>query len=272
MVRSPGWLAPFYFLGFQYPTASRNLFPLLVKIGPDSIRTTAVYSRYMRKHNREPEVMQFDAGARGGWIGPSDAKKVLLYMHGGAYVSSCHPMHVAILADLVTALLDKTSDFAVFLLEYGLVPRATYPDQLIQAATALKYLIDAKDLHPEDIFIAGDSAGGNLAIALIFHILHPHSAVPKITLAQGKKLGGAFLVSPWVTFNSDSISMKRNRDKDFPDADMLHDSAMLFQGDASIDNYIDPLNAQPDWWRDLIIHDICVVAGEYEIFRDDILK
>jgi hypothetical protein len=41
-----------------------------------------VYGEYMKKHNLDPEIIELDAGARGGWIGPSDSKRVLLYTHG----------------------------------------------------------------------------------------------------------------------------------------------------------------------------------------------
>jgi len=36
----------------------------------------------MNSHGEEPKIVTLSAGAAGGWLGPSDAKKVLLYFHG----------------------------------------------------------------------------------------------------------------------------------------------------------------------------------------------
>ena len=36
----------------------------------------------MKSQNLETEVVSLEAGARGGWIGSSNAKEVLLYFHG----------------------------------------------------------------------------------------------------------------------------------------------------------------------------------------------
>ncbi|KAL4863107.1 hypothetical protein BDV12DRAFT_31837 [Aspergillus spectabilis] len=247
----------------------RGLFALVNK--RNSISTMDVYGEYMKTHNLDPQIIDLDAGARGGWIGPSDSKRVLLYTHGGAYTCGCHPAHVEILAELVTAARQKGESFSVLFIEYGLAPRAKYPEQLIQAATALNYLLDSKDIDPDYIILGGDSAGANLAIALMSHILHPHPAVPYIQLPRGKKLAGAFLLSPWVDFSNEAPSLKSNYDKDCISETYLRASSSLFLGDAPTDNYNTPLRATSDWWQDLPLRDMCIVAGEYEMLRDNIV-
>ncbi|KAL5338258.1 Alpha/Beta hydrolase protein [Aspergillus crustosus] len=243
----------------------RGLFALVNK------STIDVYGEYMKKHGHVSEIIELDAGARGAWIGPPNPQRVLLYMHGGAYISGCHLSHVEILADLVTAARQKGEALSVLLLQYGLAPRAKYPEQLIQAATALKYLLDLKDIDPENIILGGDSAGANLAIALLSHLLHPHPAVPHIQLPQSKKLAGAVLLSPWINFGTEAESMTSNLDKDWISENYLRASSALFLGDAPIDNYNTPLTAPPDWWQNLPVHNLYSVAGEYEMLRDDVI-
>jgi acetyl esterase/lipase len=51
-----------------------------------------------------------------------------------------------------------------------------------------------------NIYVGGDSAGAHLAIAFLASISQPHPAASPINLL-GKKLAGAFLICPWVTFN-----------------------------------------------------------------------
>jgi acetyl esterase/lipase len=65
------------------------------------------------------------------------------------------------------------------------------------------------------VFVGGDSAGGNLALGLMSHILHPH---PKLSddlrIDLSAPLAGAILTSPWVKFPTDDDSVKRNAGSD----------------------------------------------------------
>jgi acetyl esterase/lipase len=83
---------------------------------------------------------------------------------------------------------------------YILAPEGVNPTQLRQAAAALTHLIDETDRSPANIFVSGDSAGGNLGLSLLSHILHPHPDVQDVKLDA--PLGGALRYSPWTGFNS----------------------------------------------------------------------
>lgn len=66
------------------------------------------------------------------------------------------------------------------------------------------------------IFIGGDSAGGNLALALLSHILHPHPQIEEgLRVQLSAPLAGAILTSPWIRFDTDYDSVKRNEGSDF---------------------------------------------------------
>jgi acetyl esterase/lipase len=68
----------------------------------------------------------------------------------------------------------------------------------------LSYLITKIGRSPYDILISGGSAGGNLAVAVLSHIPHPHPDVAPIKLQQ--PLLGTMLYSPWVSFKTDYSS------------------------------------------------------------------
>ena len=119
------------------------------------------------------------------------------------------------------------------------------------------------------LIVGGDSAGGNLALALMSHILHPDSRVPE--LAQANQLfKGVILLSPWVTFDQSAPAFKTNAKKDVLSGAALRKWSNAFMGDATQDNYTSPLDAPPHWWTGFPANDILVLAGGDEVFVDDI--
>ena len=66
--------------------------------------------------------------------------------------------------------------------------------------------------------------------------------------------------------------MKYNANKDYITADSLMQCAKAFlQEGQKVDNYITPLDAHEDWWKDLAVRDICVFMGRYELFAHDLV-
>ncbi|KAK5788575.1 hypothetical protein VI817_009533 [Penicillium citrinum] len=144
-----------------------------------------------------------------------------------------------------------------------------YPRQLQQASALLKYTLTTLGKQPEQILLAGDSAGGHLALALLSHILHPHPTVHPI------KLDGRFssvaLLSPWVTFDTGKTrSMRLNRYKDALAIPTLNAWSSTFIGNAPLDPYLQPLKAPENWFQGLPVQRVLVLAGGDEIFVDDI--
>jgi acetyl esterase/lipase len=118
------------------------------------------------------------------------------------------------------------------------------------------------------ILVGGDSAGGNLAIALISNVLHPHPAVPPLTL--NGQLAGLLLISPWVIFSTSAPSFEECEHKDIHGKAALHDWADDFASPADRNNYTEPLRADVSWWSGQCAKKILNLAGEYEMFRDDL--
>ena len=74
----------------------------------------------------------------------------------------------------------------IIFVEYKLSPESKYPSQLEDAKKAYSFLLGKKE--KSNIILAGDSAGGNLALALLLALKKDKSKKPK----------GIFCISPWV--------------------------------------------------------------------------
>lgn len=75
---------------------------------------------------------------------------------GGGY---CVPAYIGHFK-FTASIAEKTgAEMAVLLPTYNLAPRAPYPRQLTQAVGVIRYLITELGRKPENIILAGDSAG-----------------------------------------------------------------------------------------------------------------
>jgi epsilon-lactone hydrolase len=100
-------------------------------------------------------------GVRGERMNASDVASIgtMLYLHGGAYVACSPQTHRPL-----------TSWFArqgwdVFAPDYRLAPEHRFPAQLDDAIAVYKALL-TNGVDPKKLVMAGDSAGGNLTLAL----------------------------------------------------------------------------------------------------------
>ncbi len=95
---------------------------------------------------------------------PQDNGRVLLYLHGGAYVIGSPATHRSI-----TSNLAKRCAMAVCALTYRLAPEHPYPAALEDALAAYRGLL-AQGYTADRIVIGGDSAGGNLSLLTALQI------------------------------------------------------------------------------------------------------
>jgi hypothetical protein len=91
-------------------------------------------------------------------------------------------------------------------------PIGRYPPQIKQAIEGLKHILSLTP--PEQITIAGGSAGGHLTLNLLSHLLHPFKTLEPISLLNGGKLGGTCPNSPFLSFDYGKDSYSRNKDRD----------------------------------------------------------
>lgn len=83
---------------------------------------------------------------------------------------------------------------------------------------------------------------------------------------------GLLLLSPWVTFEQSSSSFQSNEHKDLLPRGTLKTWSDYFIGNSPIDNYSAALNAPASWWETMPFQKIAVVAGDDEVFRDDVVQ
>lgn len=131
--------------------------------------------------------------------------------------------------------------------------------------------------------LAGDSAGGGLALALLSHVLHPKADIPRVELHG--KLRGSVLISPWVSFSTDFESYTRNRESDTLSAFILKKWSSMYMGEMdagserevtweveSKDVYAEALLADFPWWSglDQVVDGMLVWVGGQELFHEPI--
>lgn len=85
------------------------------------------------------------------------------------------------------------------------------------------------------------------------------------------------LQSPWVSFSGTSKAFRENEAKDFFSPHASFQWSTAFLGDSpphksSTNSYNQPLNAPPEWWKDLPVKDVLILAGKGENLSDDIVE
>lgn len=111
--------------------------------------------------------------------GPASQDGVILFLHGGGYCVGSLDSHRPL-----SATLAKASGLTVFALDYRLAPEHPYPAALNDAVSAYRALLDEGHTR---IVLAGDSAGGGLALATALS-LRDAGLPPAAAL---------LLISPW---------------------------------------------------------------------------
>ncbi|KAK7051571.1 hypothetical protein VNI00_004550 [Paramarasmius palmivorus] len=129
----------------------------------------------------------------------NEGDTVVFYLHGGAYISfSAHPSDPCT-SSIASGLLEYTSAKRILTLEYrlsSLHPKSNpYPAALLDAIAGY---IHVSNLY-KNVIIAGDSAGGNLALALTRYIV----SYPELQLQKPKAL---LLISPWTDLGLSHIT------------------------------------------------------------------
>ena len=129
---------------------------------------------------------------------PHGDRRVILYCHGGGYTSG-NLGYSRILA----SKLANVTGYEVLSFEYRLAPEHHFPAPLEDVTKAWDYLMHL-GYGARDIVVAGDSAGGNLALVLTHRLK-----------AMGRRLPASLiLMSPWTDMTASGKSYRERRDAD----------------------------------------------------------
>ena len=132
-------------------------------------------------------------GVRAEWTmtPEADPTHVIMFLHGGGYISGSIASHRHMVAQA-----GREARARALALDYRLAPKHPFPAALNDAVAGYRFLL-AQGFAPENIAIAGESAGGGLAIATLVSLRDAGVALPAC----------AWCSSPWIDLEMTGSSM-----------------------------------------------------------------
>lgn len=185
----------------------------------------------------------------GDWFQVSEPAVTVLYFHGGGY--AFYPRAYSYFLELIT----QAANAKLFALDYRLAPEHPFPAQLEDAVAAYsRLLIDG--VAPKNLVLAGDSAGGHLALSCLLKLRELQMPLPALAVA----------LSPPTDFGTEWPSFTQNAKFDWIQRPMLHRWAESF---CSVQERESPFVSlsEADFTA---LCPIYVQYGEAEILRDSI--
>jgi len=132
----------------------------------------------------------------------SDKTRRVLYIHGGGFTMGCPKSHRTI-----TSKFSEVTGCAVLAIDYRLMPEHHHMDGVEDCRTAYQWILENGPDGPEELrqlYIGGDSAGGNLTLSLIAWIRDNQLRAPDAAVA----------LSPLTDTTFSGASMRSNEDTD----------------------------------------------------------
>src|SRR6266542_4949301 len=179
-----------------------------------------------------------------------EPRHVVMYFHGGVYVLG----DAFLSADLASQVGRRTSA-KVISVDYRLAPEHPYPAAVDDALAAYQALL-RNGTAPSDIALAGESAGGGLAVATLVTARDHGLPLP----------AAAFVMSPYVDLTLAGATMETKREADplfTPEAFPARVADYTAGQDAAL-GLISPIFAELSGLPPLIIQ-----AGTHEVLLDD---
>jgi len=148
------------------------------------------------------------AGIDVDWLRPKNARedRVLLYLHGGAYILGSRRTHRQLVGHMARA-----AGVTAVIPEYRLAPEHPFPAAIDDAVAVYRALLES-GIRPQDIIVSGDSAGGGLSVSMLLALRHAGDPLP----------AAAVLMSPFldVTGSGESVTTRADQDPWFDVKDL----------------------------------------------------
>jgi acetyl esterase/lipase len=159
-------------------------------------------------------------GLKGFWLCPDNAvqDRALMYLHGGGY-SFFAKAHLGMIGQVACAARART-----FAVDYRLTPEHPYPAQLDDAYAAYRLLL-AEGFDAKRLIVAGDSAGGHLALSLLNRLRLVGDPMPAL----------AVCLCPWTEIGPATEGLFANDRYDWVQGSHTLQFARWLQGGKSVD-------------------------------------
>jgi acetyl esterase/lipase len=183
--------------------AYRGAWSQMPRIGIVRWRNAGEALSRIRADGLAPRFTRYESGPYGieaTWLEPPGAgRAVLLYFHGGGFCFGSFRTHGVLAGALARAARART-----FAAEYRLAPEHTAPAAHEDALAAYRHLL-GQGIAPEQIVLAGDSAGGTLVLGTLLALRDAGEPMPAAGIAM----------SPWVDLTCSGASFQGNDRYDF---------------------------------------------------------
>ncbi len=208
-------------------------------------------------NTKEIQYREIDIdGMYGEWVSVNRAhtkKHVILYCHGGGYSTGS-----SLYARSLTSKLAASTTMEVLCFDYRLAPEFPYPAAIEDAMKAWNYLM-LQGYGARDVIVTGDSAGGNLALALTLKLKEEGRLLPR----------GLVLLSPWTDLTSSGKSFQTKAEVDpVLNKEYMEKIIQAYVGQEDVTNpMISPLFGDFEGFPPTYIQ-----VGENEILLSDALR
>ncbi len=182
----------------------------------------------------------------------ANEEKIILQLHGGGYVGAMRNAY-RMFAGLYC---EVSGGMSVLTVDYRVAPENPYPAALEDAYAAYCWLME-QGWTPERIIVAGDSAGGGLAMALCHYLKDRQTPLPC----------GLIAMSPWTDLTASGESYDTNYDKDplfGGSRDTLIYNKEYVEDHDPTDPYISPLFGDFQGFPPMLLQ-----VGSYEMLLSD---
>jgi monoterpene epsilon-lactone hydrolase len=207
----------------------------------------------VKLHSRGVNIEPRTGSVKGEWIFPEGASRngaILYYLHGGGYISGSAKTNRPVTVPLARRLKRRA-----FSLDYRLAPEHRFPAAVEDAIAGYRWLIST-GVDPRQMSVAGDSAGGGLALALVMALRDAGEELPSCVAC----------LSPWTDMTGSGASIVANSERD-----------AMFRGEdigAYADVYLGSQSPQAPLASPLFgnfagLPPLYLEAGESEVLLDD---
>lgn len=255
---NPSWQGVFVreLIGFAIKVAGKDIIAIGRKLG------RRPHAPWRPPGDLTVESVTLPTSAHADFVAPRNGATrpyAILQLHGGAYTIGYLP----VFRRRSIQLARLGGQVPVLSLDYRILPDHPYPAALDDAMSAIEWLRQEKGIQPESVIVVGESAGGNLGLALAMRLRDEGCGL----------LHAMILMSPWTDLACRGRSYLERypldplfgRKKPMPDESHRSDRGRQYaNGHDLTEPYLSPVYGEFTGLPPMLIQ-----VGEYEMLYDD---